>query len=281
MAPAEALWEALYERIRAQIESGELPPGARLPTERELAAETGLARGTVRVALAKLEQAGMVRANLGRGGRVVRDRTRIAFDMSKFELGAYTDDPARGLDQWQAGVRAAGWEPRQVVDGAIGIPAPPQVAEFLDMEPGELVLRRRRLRYISKPDAGVSEQLAMVADTWTPLDIAQMKVNGVAPLLTDTDITLPGGIYHALGFRQVQFVDHIEARMPTADETDLMDLPPGTAVGQHSRVGIDQAGRRVRVLIQTWAGDRQVIVYDLPVPERRLPDSIETPGSDQ
>lgn len=278
---ADARWEALYERLKSQIESGELAPGARLPTERDLEAETGLARGTVRQALSRLEQVGLVRANLGRAGRTVRERTRIAFDMSKFELGAYTDDPSRGRDQWHAGVRDAGWVPRQVVDSAVGLPAPIQIAAFLDLEPGELVIRRRRLRYVSKPDAGIGETLAMIADTWTPVDIAQMKINGVAPLLTNADVTLPGGIYHALGFRQVQFLDQIDARMPTDEEAELMDLPPGTAVGQHARIGIDQTGRRVRVLIQTWAGDRQVITYALPVPERRLPDSIETPGSDQ
>ncbi|MEV8378450.1 UTRA domain-containing protein [Kribbella sp. NPDC056861] len=82
---------------------------------------------------------------------------------------------------------------------------------------------------------------------------------------------LPGGIYHALGFRQVRFIDNIEVRIPTAEEAELMYLPPGTAAGQHARIGIDETGRRVRVLIHVWAGDRQVITYDLPVPERRLP----------
>lgn len=61
--------------------------------------------------------------------------------------------------------------------------------------------------------------------------------------------------------------------MPTDAEAELMDLKPGTPVGQHARVGVDQNGRRVRVLVQTWAGDRQVITYDMPVPERRLPSN--------
>jgi GntR family transcriptional regulator len=279
VASTEPRWEGLYESLKDQIESGDLPPGAQLPTERDLMDESGLARGTVRRALLELEQAGLVRAARGRAGRTVRERTRISFDMSKFELGAYTDDPARGMDQWYSGVRDAGWTPRQVVDSAIGIPAPAHVAEFLGLGTGDLVIRRRRLRYVSKPEDGIGEQLAMIADTWTPVDIAQMKVDGVAPLLSNTDVTLPGGIYHALGFRQVRFVDSIEARMPTDEETALMRLPPGTAVGQHARVGIDVTGRRVRVLIQTWAGDRQVIVYDLPVPERRLPDTDQIPGA--
>jgi GntR family transcriptional regulator len=279
---AEARWQAIYEDLRGRIERGELQPGDRIPTEPDLMAQTGLSRGTVRQALIQLEQTGLVRSSgPGRTGRTVRDRTRIEFSMSKFELGAFTDDPTAGRDQWKQGVEAAGWVPRQVVAGVDILPATPLVAEWLDIPVGEQVVRRRRLRYVSRPDRGIDWMVAMIADTWTPLDIAQMEVDGIAPLLSPNDVTLPGGIYHALGFRQVRFLDSIETRMPTDDETTLMDLPPGTPVGQHARIGVDQSGRHVRVLVQTWAGDRQVITYDMPVPERRLPNSNQNPGSDR
>lgn len=283
MAPPEARWQTIYEDLRGQIERGELPPGARVPTEPELMERYGLSRGTVRQALQQLEQAGLVASSgPGRAGRSVRDRTRIEFSMSRFELGAYTDDPTAGRDQWKLGVEAAGWVPRQVVAGVDVLAATTQVAEWLQLPVGETVVRRRRLRYVSNPDHGIDWVLAMVADTWTPYDIAQMEVDGVAPLLSPTDVTLPGGIYHALGFRQVQFLDSIEARIPTDEEIALMDLLPGTAVGQHARIGVDQSGRRVRVLVQIWAGDKQVITYQMPVPERRLPPSTpRTPGSER
>lgn len=268
---AETRWEALYEDLRSRIEGGELKPGDRLPTEQELIAQTGHSRGTVRKALTELEQAGLVQSGgPGRKGRTVRNRTRIAFDMSRFELGAFTDDPQRGVDQWKAGVEEAGWLPRQVVSGVEILPASEQIAEVLEVDPGTSVVRRRRLRYVSKPQDGIGEALAMIADTWTPLDIAQQRIDGVAPLLSPDDVTLPGGIYHALGYRQVRFMDSIEVRMPTAEESRLMDLPPGTPVGQVSRIGVDVSGRRVRVLVHVWASDRQIVTYDHPVPERRL-----------
>lgn len=278
--PPEARWQTIYEDLRGQIERDELRPGARIPTEPELMEQYGLSRGTVRRALSELEQAGLVASSgPGRAGRTVRSRTRIEFSMSKFELGAYTDDPTAGRDQWKQGVEAAGWVPRQVVAGVDVMPAPAQVAEWLQIPADQYVVRRRRLRYVSNPDHGIDWAVAMIADTWTPMDIAEMQVDGIAPLLSPNDVTLPGGIYHALGFRQVQFLDKIEVRMPTDDETALMDLLPGTPIGQHARIGVDQSGRRVRVLVQIWAGDRQVITYDMPVPERRLPPS--TPGSER
>jgi len=55
------------------IASGRLRPAQRLPTIRELAAEIGLAPGTVARAYRELESAGLV-IGKGRGGTVVVDR---------------------------------------------------------------------------------------------------------------------------------------------------------------------------------------------------------------
>ena len=67
----------LHEQLRAQlavhIASGRLRPAQRLPTIRELAAEIGLAPGTVARAYRELESAGLV-IGKGRGGTVVVDR---------------------------------------------------------------------------------------------------------------------------------------------------------------------------------------------------------------
>jgi DNA-binding transcriptional regulator YhcF (GntR family) len=65
-----------YEQIRTQISSlvavGELPPGSRLPTVRSLAADLGIAAGTVARAYKELETAGVVESRR-RGGTVVTD----------------------------------------------------------------------------------------------------------------------------------------------------------------------------------------------------------------
>lgn len=269
-------WEALYKQLASDIDHGSLTEGSRIPAERELMDRFGVSRNTVRAAVGRLEQEGRVEDLGGSRGRVVSRHLRLNFDMSKFELGAYTDDPASGKDQWLAGVEAADWTGRQVVVDVSELPAPPQVATFLALEgPGVPVVRRRRLRLVSRPEQGISERVAMIADTWTPPDIAYKLIDGRAPLMSPEDTTLPGGIYHALGYRQVRFIDSIEVRMPTSEEAELMALSPNTAVGQHARIGIDETGRRVRVLIQVWAGDRQIITYDLPVPERRMPAGEE------
>lgn len=64
----------LFEQLRLQIvgliRDGELPPGTRLPTVRELAGQAGLAVNTVARAYRELESAGMVETR-GRFGTFV------------------------------------------------------------------------------------------------------------------------------------------------------------------------------------------------------------------
>lgn len=66
-----------YEQVQTQISSliavGELPPGTRLPTVRSLAADLGVAAGTVARAYKELEAAGLVTTNR-RQGTVVAAR---------------------------------------------------------------------------------------------------------------------------------------------------------------------------------------------------------------
>ncbi len=57
----------IFQALRAEILSGELAPGDRLPPERALAELHGANRNTLREALRKLEQLGLVRARQGQG----------------------------------------------------------------------------------------------------------------------------------------------------------------------------------------------------------------------
>ncbi|WP_125098460.1 GntR family transcriptional regulator [Leucobacter chromiireducens] len=60
----------LRERVFRAIQSGELPPGTRLPTVRALAEATGLAPNTVASAYRALDEAGAVEGR-GRAGTFV------------------------------------------------------------------------------------------------------------------------------------------------------------------------------------------------------------------
>lgn len=63
--------DVLADRLHKQIVDGTYPPGAALPTEREMVSATGLSRGSVREALRILEARGLARTRPGRYGGTV------------------------------------------------------------------------------------------------------------------------------------------------------------------------------------------------------------------
>lgn len=65
------LAEQIHKGIRAAIENGVLAPGARLPSWQDLAAQLGVARGTVRSAYEKLSSAQLIVAARATGTHVV------------------------------------------------------------------------------------------------------------------------------------------------------------------------------------------------------------------
>ena len=64
---ALARYKQLVDTLAAEIRSGRLPPGARLPTHRKLATREGLALGTATRVYAELEAMGLVSGETGRG----------------------------------------------------------------------------------------------------------------------------------------------------------------------------------------------------------------------
>jgi GntR family transcriptional regulator len=63
--------QQLAETLLRQISEGTFAVGSRLPTEQQLCATYGLARGTVRHSLRRLEELGMISRRPGAGTRVV------------------------------------------------------------------------------------------------------------------------------------------------------------------------------------------------------------------
>lgn len=61
------LYQQVADKIRDLVASGEFPPGARLPAERELAQRLGVSRPSLREALVALEIDGSVEIRMGSG----------------------------------------------------------------------------------------------------------------------------------------------------------------------------------------------------------------------
>lgn len=76
------LYRQLYDRLRAQILSGQLEMGARLPSTRALASELGVSRNTTALAYELLLLEGYLESRVGAGTRVARPRPAQRYQAS-------------------------------------------------------------------------------------------------------------------------------------------------------------------------------------------------------
>lgn len=71
------IWLQLSEQLSAQIAAGIYPPGARLPSVREFAAQAGVNPNTMQRAMADLESCGLIITNRTAGRCVTLDMEAI------------------------------------------------------------------------------------------------------------------------------------------------------------------------------------------------------------
>lgn len=97
---SHSLKGSFIENMKAKIISGELKPGDRLPSERELANENGISRGSVNQGILDLERMGFLRIVPRKGtfvseyGKTVTPETLAAFmtyDSPLFDSRIFTD----------------------------------------------------------------------------------------------------------------------------------------------------------------------------------------------
>jgi len=201
-APPKYLQIAQY--LRELIVRGDLPPGAEVPSERQLVLDWNVARPTATRALEALRREGMVESRVGSGTyvREVKAYRRAAHRYHRFR--------ARGA-QYTAG------ESVNITDTAITA-ASDYVADGLRLPVGASVMVRRRV-IMSEQGAPVE-----IATSWWPAELAD-----VAPRLLVPE-TL-GGIGSV---RYVESVtgriasyarDRISARLATGREAQDLGMP--------------------------------------------------------
>ena len=251
--------------LRARLERGELRPGDQVPSERDLAEHYGVARMTARAAVDQLVTAGLLVRYGDRRGTVVRTYDPLVTLLSSMERGKRRDNPTLALDDWAAGVRELGRHPRQVVTVDRDAAAPANIVEHLPeriglrVAAGEMVVLRHRMRW-------VDDRPVQIVNSWFPhwvADTALADGSGRRPLLEDGDVVLPEGILYAIGHRQVRASDRITAEVAAPPVQAEMDLPDGTVVLKHTRVGYNSADVPVRMMVTTAPTDRNVLGYEM------------------
>jgi GntR family transcriptional regulator len=207
--PRSLLRHSLAEELRARILAGEWQPGERLPSEPELARRRTVSRSSMRAAITVLEEDGYVSRRHG-SGTYVTARPALPSDLGR-NFGVSALIAHNGM---KPGSAEQTWGP---------VPAPPEVAAALDVEPGAEVSTLRRVR---------------TADGRRVVDVTDWcRVEHIAP----EELPQVGSIYEALAERRLA-VDHGVATLEPRNADDelavRLAVPRGTLL-----LTIDQVDR--------------------------------------
>lgn len=247
--PRGNLRASIVADLRRAIDTGELPPGAALPSERDLVLRYGVSRGTARAAFQDLESQGLVTSSQGRG-REVRRREPVWIYASRSESRARRRPS--GVDSWVDDMESQGRVPRTDIEVAV-VHAPLEVSERLRLESGALVAVRRRIRF-------ADDQPWNQNDSYYPMWLAQE----IPAILDPTDVTTGLTVHLAdRGYAQEFYLDELTCRMPTPDEAKDLNIGPGTPVMCHCRTGSTK-DQPIRVTITVMPGDRHRMLYEVP-----------------
>jgi GntR family transcriptional regulator len=235
----------IADALREQLHTGDYPPGARLPSERQLMDLWNVSSRTIRVALDQLRAEGLVVSYQGRGV-FVREQTvprRLSTDITT-SLGWYHTLARQGL-------RPAG------LTTVTQAPASPEAAEWLGIDPGTVVtVRDRVLGTEGEPPVmlAISHFPKMVTDK-AP-DLANPSRGGMPELLREA-------------FGETYSHDVVTTRMPTPSEQQRLDLQPGTPVLVIKGGTYDQENQPLHFIEVIAAGGRIEFAYlygTMPVP---------------
>lgn len=123
------LYRQICQRLREAILSGELPEGARLPTERALASELGVNRTTVMNAYNELASEGLIEGHVGRGTLVRRSHFGYGPDAYENETASWllglptVEGEALGPDAHLLSELASAGSRKEIISLAPGTPA--------------------------------------------------------------------------------------------------------------------------------------------------------------
>ena len=223
------LYHQLKELLAERIARGEWQPGDMLPTEEQLQEQYEISRTTVRQALKELEVEGRISRQRGRGTFVSRPKL------------SHSAEPHFSLSDT---LRQQGVEPGWKVLAAEWLPASPEIADRLELQPGTPVFELRRLRLANEEAIGYHVAYASPAVA-TSIDRGRLESGGSLEYLRGKD-GLEGS-----------YADRILEAIPATEQVAAwLDVEAGTPMFLIRRQVFDRQEQPIELLRAVYRGDR-------------------------
>jgi GntR family phosphonate transport system transcriptional regulator len=230
-----ALWRQIATRLQHDIGAGTYPPGGRLPTEAELSARFRVNRHTVRRALEELSRGGLVRVEQGRG-------SFVAEDVLEYAVEARTR-----FSEW---IRRHNMEPSGRLLQLKETAANSHIATGLGIRSGSRVVLLERLGFADDRPVSLSQHYFPTARLRGILDALR-----TSPTITEALKSV--GVTDYL--RQVT---RVTARLPNAEEAELLRMPRNRPLLVTENVNVDRAGTVVEFGLSRYPTPRVQIVFE-------------------
>ncbi|MET8899917.1 GntR family transcriptional regulator [Streptomyces sp. NPDC004538] len=256
-ADALPLYAQVAARLMDDITAGGARAGDRLPSERVLAERYAVSRVTMRSALADLANRGVIESSPARGwfltstGTGTGTGTAAAAGASAgggtAEAGDTPSAPpgGRSVQGFADHALRHGLAARTRVLASAVRPARVQEAEELRIAPGAPLFEMRRLRYLD-------DLVVVVEHNRLPL--------ALCPRLADTDFgtaSLYATLRTATPGQFPRVADYsVEARQPTPEERELLEITDVTPVLVATQLAYNQDARPLELTVAIYRGDR-------------------------
>ncbi|MBV8915900.1 MAG: phosphonate metabolism transcriptional regulator PhnF [Acetobacteraceae bacterium] len=229
------LWRKISQTLSAEIGNDGLRPGARLPTEAQLAARFDVNRHTVRRAIDALVRSGLVRVEQGRG-------SFVAEDVLGYEVSARTR-----FSEW---IRRHNKEPSGQALHVREMPASRTVAAGLGVEAGSTVVLLERLGMADGAPVGLTSHYFPSA-----------RLPGILETLrahsTITEALAAVGVDDYVRRRT-----RVSARMPTLSEANLLRVSRARPVLVCENVNVDRNGTVIEFGVARYPSTRVQVVFE-------------------
>lgn len=243
-------YQRVVDDLRSRILSGELGPGDKLPTEKELQQRWDFSTTIIKHALTLLRSEGLIEGRRG-SGNYVRDRTRLVRRAHARDMRNRIGSTSPFARDSEAADRRPTWEAE-----SRQIPAPPRVAERLGIQPGDLVMHTR-YRYLA------DDTPIQFADSYEPL-----AVTGGTPVEFPERGPVVGVVARMdfIGVAIDRFVEEVTTRPALPEEADALDLDRR---GGRWVIAVERTYYAGQTAVETadivFPGDRYRLVYEVPV----------------